>query len=255
MHFNIIGNGTEWIDAELPTPNYFYRFQCQDGDQFDNYCVAWLINGFFGTKNGSAYLNDIIARLILTLPIKERLLWPPKEEDQICPTPYVLKNFDKLKSRTKDFAVKFRGNFAKDDMTFWELKLWIEYQIKENGGEGNMVYFDLLLEHALNFYDFKDRSTARSKCRNIWNWYDGRDWEYHLLKKGTGMSREEHIKKVHQNRVSKAQNKIKLIVEDMFKQEEIRFKNGKLRVGVLAKLTEMSEKTVSKHLKEMGLLV
>ena len=84
---------------------------------------------------------------------------------------------------TKKYVPRLQGHENKDDNTFWELKLWIEYSIKNNGGESNYVEFTLLLDHALEFYEWKDKSTAKAKCRNIWNWYEGRGWAYHILKK------------------------------------------------------------------------
>lgn len=187
-------------------------------------------------------------------------MFPPSLEHQNHDTPYDLSKFQNLKSKVKDFVPHLNGHLAQDDMKFWEIKLWIEYQIKDAGGQGNMVNFDMLLDHALHFYEWKDKATARSKCRNIWNWYENRDWEYHLLGKSKKtqeeiiMSRQDHIKKVHENRNIKAKNKIKAVLDDMFLQEEIKLKNGKYKIGAIAELTELHRETVSKHLKEMGLI-
>ena len=74
-------------------------------------------------------------------------------------------------------------------------------------------------------------------------------------RKGINMATvEEHLSKVHANRNAKAKAKIREVLEDMFVHDVIRFKNGRLKIGVIAKLVDMTDKTVSKHLKEMGLL-
>jgi hypothetical protein len=60
------------------------------------------------------------------------------------------------------------------DNTFWVLKLRAEDVIKHKG----YVTYDELLSFALeNFIDFKDKSTLKSKCKSIVNWYENRDWK------------------------------------------------------------------------------
>ena len=170
------------MDADLPAPNYFYRFTTLDGAS-SMYGVAWLLDGYFGTARGIDYLNDILARFSLSLPILERLKHYPEEIYRHHDSIYKLKSFQNLKSMPSKTKGRWRGHDAKDDNTFWELKLWIEYNIKNNGGEGNYVEFQRLLAHAIAYYDWKDKSTARAKCRNIWRWYESRNWQYHILKK------------------------------------------------------------------------
>ena len=66
-------------------------------------------------------------------------------------------------------------------------------------------------------------------------------------------TRQEHIAKVNENRVIQNSNKIKAVLDDIFLQDQIKFKNGKYRIGKIAELTNLTEKTVSKYLKEFGL--
>jgi hypothetical protein len=256
LHFHVNGDGTEWIDAGLPTPNYFYRFTGNLGAT--TYCIAYLLDGYFRTEKNMRYLNDIIARFILTLPIRERLMWEPSEDYKQLDRVYKLKEFQELKSLTRKYVPKLNGHMAGDDQKFWELKLYIEHRIRDNGGEGSYVSFETVLNHALAFYEFKDVSTARAKTRNIWNWYESRGFKYHILKHRKGKeevmaTRQAHIAKVNQNRKLKSKLAIKTVLEDMFVQEQIRYQNGKLKVNAIAELTGISTKTVAKHLKEMGL--
>jgi len=78
--------------------------------------------------------------------------------------------------------------------------------------------------------------------------------EYRKRKGLVMATRTEHMKKVNINKNAKAKAKIREVLEDMFVHDVIRFKNGRLKIGVIAKLVDMTDKTVSKHLKEMGLL-
>ncbi len=67
-------------------------------------------------------------------------------------------------------------------------------------------------------------------------------------------TRKENITKVHKNRIIKNQNKIKAVIDDIFLQDKIKKKNGNYKIGAIAELTKMHRETVSKHLKEMGLI-
>ena len=243
------------MDANLPTPNYFYRFNTLVGKSVDSYCIAYLIDGYFATPKGYEYLNDIIARFSLTLPIKERLKYPPKEEDRQHNYIYKLKAFQNLKSMTKKFIPKFRGQEHKDDNTFWELKLWIEYSIQNNGGEGNYVEFMLLLDHALEFYDFKDNSTAKAKCRNIWNWYEAREWTYHILKKSSKteeeilMTRQERARSNAKAKAEKARKAVINAITGIY-ADEYKKKSGTWHIGKIVEATGVSRNIVAKYIKQ-----
>lgn len=67
-------------------------------------------------------------------------------------------------------------------------------------------------------------------------------------------TRLDHINKVNENRIIKNKNKIKSILDDIFLQDEIKFKNGKYRIGKIAEIAELHKETVSKYLKEFDLL-
>ena len=266
LHFTVYGDGTEWIDQGLPTPNYFYRYTNANGIVEGVYSLGYVIDGVFNTKPSMAYLEDMIRRFIVSLPIKERLMYRPADDTQQHGIIYKLKDLQALQSLTngngrivpKLHQLSARHNSGR----FWETKLWIEFEIKRNGGEGSMVSFDTLLDVVWHAWQWKDYSTCRAFARNIWRWYEGREWQYHILnyrksnktEEEISMSRQEHMKKVHAARNAKAKAKIRSVLEDMFVQDQITKKNGALKIGAIAKLVEMSEKTTSKHLKEMGLI-
>lgn len=220
----------------------------------DSYCVAYLIDGYFGTLKGINFLNDIVARFCLTLSIKKRLMHEPKPEYKQHAHIYKLKNFQKLKSMTKKFVPRLNGQMPQDDNKFWELKLWLEYKIKNNGGEGNYVDYELLLEHSLEFYKWKDNSTARAKCRNIWNWYEDRDWQYHMLKKSSKskeeikMTRQERARTNTKAKADKARKAVINAITGLY-ADEYKKKNGKWHYGKIAKDIKLDRDTVAKYVK------
>ena len=255
LHFLVGGDGTEWIDAGLPTPNYFYRLNSLMGETIESYCIAYLLDGFFTTQKSQEYLNDIIARFCLSLPIRERFSYLPEMQTKQHNYLYKLKAFQNLKSITQySYRPKLRGQMLQDN-TFWELKLWVEYNIKNNGGEGNCVAFELLLDHALLFYTFKDRSTAKAKCRNIWNWYESRGWTYHMLKKSTRPKKEilmTRQERARTNAAAKAEKARKAVINALtgLYADEYKKVNGKWHINKIAESIRLDKRTVSKYVRE-----
>ena len=233
------GDGTELTDHNLPAPDYYQR----SNEAF--YAVAWLISGYFGTGKGLAYLNDMIARLALTLPIRERIEDAP-------PVPgvpkrlEVLQNAVSLPQRVQRYA-QDRGHH---DRVFWAIKIQAEAFIKAAGG---WFPYEALETWAFGVFvvpvDVKDRSTLKAKCRSVWHWYEQRDWETGRAKGGT-MSREDNIKRVNEQRKLDA----KQAVLDAAQGLTVRLKNGSINVTAVAEQAGVSRPTARKYLKELGLI-
>jgi len=243
------GIGTEWLDAGLPTPSFFEQIN-------KGYLIAYALNGYFGTQNGFKYLNDIIARFLITFRDERasRLSYPPTITDKSIYSGkiYKLRELQQLKSlKSKNYTPERANSF--EDHTFWAIKLYCEDLIREQG----IVSAHQLEEFAYSNFE-KERSTLRAKCRSIWNYYERKDWQINsYIKKPQGevmATRQEHIKQVNENRIIKNRNKIKAIIDDIFLQDQIKLKNGKYKIGAIAELTGIHRETVSKHLKEMGLI-
>jgi len=244
--FLVAGDGTEWIDAGLPTPNWFVKFE-------HSYLVGWLIDGYFHTKKGQEYLNDVIARIIFTLPVKERLKYRPYNPLQIDKI-YKLKEFKSLKSlpnkfKGYEYAIKPEKGH---DRVFWAIK-WKTEQIIEEQGEGRIVPFELLHNWATAHFidDVKDKSTLKAKCRSVWNWYDERNWTIPPRKESI-MSRSEHIKQVHEKRREESKRKIANITTGLY-ADDYKTKTGKWNISKIAKELGMGRDTVKKYLKELNL--
>jgi hypothetical protein len=236
----------------LPTPTYHELIN-------QGYILAYALDGFFGTAKGTEYLNDIIARFLISFKDHKpkRLDYKPTIDSNgsYLPKIYKLKELQALKSlETRNKAPQRADSF--EDIVFWSIKLFCEDLITS---QGLAAYEQLEMFAINNFIEKKDRSTLKAKCRSIWNYYEQRDWQlpttYKKKPKGEVMAtRLEHIEKVNENRVLKNRNKIKSVLDDIFLQDQIKFKNGKYRIGKIAVLTELTEKTVSKYLKEFDLI-
>ena len=259
LHFVVYGDGTEWIDQGLPTPNYFYRYTNANGIVEGVYSLGYVVDGVFHSKRSMAYLEDIVRRFIVTLPIKERLMYRPTDDTQQHGIIYKLKDLQALESLPKGNGrivpqlqqLSARHNSGR----FWETKMWIEFEIKRNGGEGSMVSFDTLLDVVWNAWNWKDSSTCKAFCRNIWRWYENRDWEYHILnyrksdktEEEIYMTRRERAISNSRNRAEEAKRKIINATTGLMAQE-YKKSSGKWNIAKLAKELGMSRNTVMKYL-------
>lgn len=249
LHFHV-KNAVDWIDAGLPIPHYLQH--TSNGGAF----IAWKIDGYFGTKRALEFLNDVIARVILTLRA-ERLAYRPyveerKESAHIYNGPPVtLKQLaaglDSLPSKWSAYVPKAESG---KDRIFWAIKWKVEQMIADQG-EGLPVSFDLLLQWAVtNFIDqAKDKSTLKSKCRSVWNWYDDIGWKTTNWRVNT-MSRAEAAANAANAKVEQARKKIIDAMNSVL-AETLKKKNGKWNAKKIAEVAGVSEKTVRKHLKEM----
>ena len=241
------------LDENLPTPN---KIQLMRG-LVPKFAIMYHIAGYTGTKKSRAFFNDIVARFCLTLPVQERL---PYELDTEYQTEriYHLKEFQSLKSLKTHFgAINYTPK--NNDLIFWSLKVYVEQNIIELGG---FVPYQTVEIWAFGMFEHKakDKSTLRAKCRSVWTWYEERDWRLSLFAKEKKSKEEvmatrlEHIKKVNQNRKTKVKVAISTVLEDMFVQEQIKYKNGNYKISAIAELTGIGRNAVSKYLNEMGLI-
>lgn len=257
LHFSVLGDGTEWIEKGLPIPNYLEHNN-------RGYDIAWQVEGYFGTLRSIEYLNDIIARVLVTFRDNnpKRLPWKPDLKSDYChyyPKIRKMRELSALASlQAKKDAPARADSFA--DFTFWAIKLYIEDEIRKNG-EGVPVPYPQLLDWAYSqFYKHKKGlSTVKAKCVNVWKWNDRRDWTLPKRKRKTKddrellMTRQERALKNAEARQEEARNKIINAVTGLM-SEIYKKVNGNWHIGKIAEATNLSSKTVSKHLKELGYL-
>ena len=216
------------------------------------------------TKIGIDYLNDMIARITITLKEckPERLLFKPNMKEPLAhyyPKIYRLFELQKAKSLTKKTHAPIRAE-ALDDFCFWAIKLYTEDAIRIYG-EGTPVPYSQIEEWAFTqFIDYKKgRSTVRAKARSIWNWYDKHSWKLpkgYVKKYNTKkeledliMTRQERAKSNAKARAEKARKAVINAITGLY-ADEYRKVNGKWHIGKISKATSITEKTVSKYLKQ-----
>jgi len=254
LHFYLKGSGSEFLDYDLPIPNYLEHYN-------KGYAIAWLIEGYFGTKKSEQFLNDIIARFMLSFAdlSPKRLPYKPEYEKSlktahILNKAYSLKSFStKLKSIKTKKKIPRRADMF-EDFIFWAIKLYAEDLIREY----NLISYQLLEEFALNqFLHKKDKSTLKAKCRNIFNYYEERDFKIKEKKyennqkkyEGTKMTRTENIIKVNKARAEEKKRKILNITSGMF-ADDLKKKNGKWNIAKISKELNISYDTVKKYLPQ-----
>ena len=242
--------GDEFFEYKLPYPNYLLHAQ-------RGVFIGWIINGYPGTKKSREYFNDIIARFIIAYKQNkpERLPYKPTiEREALFDTKYTheLKNFQNLPSlywatKKKIWSAESVGTA---DQIFWAIKIYTEELIKEFG-EGTPVPYELLQDFAFeNFFDRKDKSTLKAKCRNIWNWYDDRGWTIPKRKEWK-MTRSERAKENAKLKKQRAKAVLLGFIQNNLLADEYKKSDGTWNIKELSKVTGLHRNTISKHLKEL----
>jgi len=250
LHFYLNGEGNEFLAHNLPIPTYLEHYN-------KGYAVAWCIEGFFGTKKGEQYLNDIIARFLLSFAdlSPKRLGYKPnyekdKKTAHILAKAYSLNRFsENLKRLPKKRKFVPRRAETFEDFVFWAIKLYAEDLIRDFG----LIPYETLEDFALTtFLHRKDRSTLIAKSKSVWEYYEKRDWElpkkkFNQTKGEYKMTRIENMKKLNIERAEEKRRKILNAISGMF-ADDYKKKNGKWHIGKIAKDLNISEKTVKKYL-------
>ncbi len=257
IYFYISGNGTEWIDYKLPTPTIHKHIN-------RGYYIGWAIDGYFSTKKSQEFVNDIIARFLISFKEKDikRLHFKPSIKDlnnntvRIYAKIYKLKDFSKKLDSlpTKKLIPQRASSF--DDFTFWAIKLYAEDMIRATG----FIVYSQLEDWAMTqFLGHKEQSTIRAKCRSIWNWYEARNFDISTKKthrklkdylEETMATRKEHIKKVSAQKAEKNKRIVINLITGLY-ADDYKKKNGNWHYGKIAEITGISSKTVAKIIKEL----
>lgn len=237
---------------ELPYPQKHLISRLNSLRGFINvFHYSWKIEGYFNTKKNVIFLNDIIARMMITFPaakIEKVSIQEIKEESFLK-----LKDFQNLKSiKSRILNYEKTQKIQCEDQTFWALKLYFEQMIK-NDNLSYQHFEDFALN---NFIDkAKDRSTLKAKCRNIYNYYCEKDFKLFCEYKRKMndqeliMTRSNNMKKVNE---LQARNNRTLVVNAItgLYQNEYRTKKGEWNISKLSKNLNLSRNTIYKYLEE-----
>jgi len=253
LYFFLWGaQGDVFIEYNLPTPNFVLNAE-------RGVFIGWQVNGYPGTQKSREYFNDIIARFLIAYKAykPERLPYRPdvsreaREAIKLLNVAYELKEFQNLPSlywanKKKIWTAESVGTI---DQIFWAIKLYTEELIKEFG-EGTPVPYGYLEDFAFkNFFDRKDKSTLRAKCRNIWHWYDERGWIIPKRREWKMTRRERAIKNAQAIK-EKKRKQILNALTGIMRGEYIKA-DGTWNIYRLKKDLGMSDNTIRKHIKEL----
>jgi len=254
FHFKA-GKGYEWTEENLPIPTIIKHIN-------RGVFIAWAIEGYFGTPKSKNFINDIIARILITFNEyePERLSWKPTrflndKNAHILKKAYKLKEFSKkLKSKKKQrkYAPSRADSF--EDFTFWAMKLYAEDEIRNYG----FIVYESFENWALSQFLHKEKSTIRAKARSIWNYYNDRDFKlkekekkYENHKKyleETMPSRQEHMVNLNKKREAESYKKIVNTITGLY-ADTYKKKNGKWNISKISRELKMHRDTIAKHLK------
>ena len=252
IYFYQTGNGTEWIDYDLPPPGVLKHVR-------NGIFIGWALDGYFGTNKGQTYLNDIIARYLITFKDNkaQRLPYKPQKDlldskTHLDYTKHKLREFQGLKSiaRASKIVSQQRNSDSKQDHVFYAIKFFCEDLIFSQG----IPTYSQLLEFAEQNFKYKESSTLRAKCRSIYNWYEERDFT--ILKKKkyenlnnyweiTQMTRKENLKEINNKRNETSKAKVLGAIT------ELQHLNKKITGNAIARITGQNVKTARKYLKEI----
>ena len=181
----------------------------------------------------------MIARIMITLPIIQRVQEDPQCQDKRTHKLAALQNAISLPANFKN---RIDTSNRYQDAIFWAIKLQAEKLIRTFKG-----WFDyrLLEEWAIDqFVPDKEQSTIKAKCRSVWHWYDNLNFE---IPKGRSfdMSRQEA------GRTSAAKNAAKAKAKVLGAIEALKFLQEKITIASVARQAGVSRDTAKKYLKEI----
>lgn len=267
-------NAYEWMDYDLPTPALSF-------DKDGKACLTWYIDGYFATRKGREYLNDIGLRLARTLNASlvpnHRTVKPVQNIAKLSE----FKGLDSIKdaswrkhldvlafldqSDTRDQRINVDRLF--DVMRFAAYDL-----VKAHGKEALTVEYieDIGMQSKDSFN--KARSDVKGKAKAIFAWVIE---NYTISGRYADMTKEEKARHVKAWRDLQKLKKIqrgeeimsrtdnaKKQAEAIAKETEakvrgaiasLQFLQEKITASAVAKQAGVSRPTATKYLKEMGL--
>ena len=237
---------TELFGNSIPYPHGHYY-----SNEVNRIIYYWLLDGFFDTKKGFQYLNDLIARFKLSADCS--LYNIKRTQTEYNFKPIKLKQFQGLKSLANDKLIEKyqRLETRANDYVFWCLKLYAEDLIRKDG----LIIWNVFENWAFdNFLDkAKDKSTLKAKCRNVFNWYLERDWKIGRVKRTTKTkveimaTRQEHAIKIAKKNSEDTKKKVLNCITGMF-GHEYKKSNGTWNISKIAKDSGTTRPTVMKYL-------
>ena len=221
-----------------------------------------VVDGYGGTKRAKRFETDILLRFQI---LNDDIFSDIEKKITSEPSSYNLKELSNrlpsLPKYDKDFIARVLDNPKKyEDLCFWAMKAQMELLIKQ----GYTQSYNTLLEWALEQYPQKEYSTLKAKAKSIFNWYWARGfktfgaYERKTTDEEYQMTRSENMKRVKTLQKATTQAKIKALIDDSglfecdFRHKDGQYK-GLVNVPKLARYMNVSEMTIRRNLKDMGI--
>ena len=254
-----LNDATAWIKEDIPQPTIIKHIN-------NGAYIGYAVDGYFGTKKSIEFLNDIIARFLITFKDEDikRLAFKPSKKDLDSKTAHIFAKVYKLKEFSKRLnSLPIKKKYAPsradmfEDYVFWAIKLYAEDQIRNYG----QISYGIFESWALTQFEDKERATIRAKCRNIYAWYESRNWQLPESKKHrklkdyleqTMATRKEHITKLNKEKAEKNKRAVINIITGLF-ANDYKKKSGAWHYQKIADQVGLSSKTVAKIIKNLNI--
>ena len=265
LTFKVWGNGTEVFDTFLPPQNIHKWLD-------NSYLIAWIVEGYFLTKQNQKFLSDVIKKMIETL-LKAgtlRVEWigwvniaKLNNNDIIHLNAYNLRDdiapYLEYKQNKTDYralellasAIEYKES---DDAFFDWLRFKVYDFVRENGK--NALTLDYCRELAIIGYEImghkKGISTPLAKAKSIYNWVmenynpKGNNWNYvrKLSNEEYEMTRREQLLKLNQEKAKQTKEKVYIAIK------KLKECNKKISVRKIMQEANVSVNTARKYLKQ-----
>ena len=272
LYLEIYGNGTEWIDIELPIPSLYVK------TRFGAY-IGWMIEGFFATERNLAFLRDVFERIRRTfalhgaqvriLPYKPNIVHLTNAtltdnvynlRDDIAPR---LVSISDAEKKSEQVLATFSAFGESTEDALFDAIRFATYDFVRANGKGALTP-EYVEEIARIKYEVigssKGWSTAKAKARNIYKWVKENfkekagvnNWNYQrkLSDEELEMTRRERALTNAEKIKERKRKAILSALTGMF-ANEYKKDDGSWNIYKLAKELGMSRNTIKKHLKEL----
>ena len=267
LAFRVWGDTSEIFDSFLPLPNILKKIDMH------SYLIAWLIEGYFLTKENQKFLKDIIEKISDTLihygAVKiEWIGWinlaklTPNDilstqiynlKDDIAPFTQSDKKAKRKSYKALELLASYHEYKESDDAFFDWLRFKVYDFVKENGK--NALTLDYCKELAIIGYEImghkKGISTPLAKAKAIYNWvmenYNPKsNWNYQrkLTDEEYEMTRKEIALRNARMRAEQTKEKVYKAIEKLKKNGE------KITILKIAEIANVNKNSANKYLKQ-----
>lgn len=280
LYFYVVGQ-QEWLNCGLPTPTLLIPLQ-------HSYYIGYKIEGYFATHKNKKFLQDIIARIIITLAHEgaqkvEYLHYKPylgnkdiihynkdyvyNLRDDIAPNLLSLQEPRKITDRDK--ALKYISYYNKntEDELFDAIRYTVYEFVRMNGKDAlTYEYVETIAKVKFELIGSKKGwSTAKAKAKSIYKWVkehykvgtDKSKKTNRTLKEyleETMATRVEHMKKLGEQREEQNKQKVLNFIKGLTPEDKKYYtkkSSGAWHYNKIADAIGLSNKTVAKHIKEL----